>query len=309
MNHRVLQPGVHLLTRADGALQLGIDPRRSVLVPATSAPALMAAIREGAPAEVLEPFLAPTITDATTLDPVLRLNLAKHPVSGAAATQVRVHGAGRLGMTIALLLTGSGLPHVRLIDPRPVTLDDITPWGASRIDVGARRDQVCAAIMERVRRDALHRQSHPEHTERHLVVYAADQRADWPWVDVAVCDQWLSRDVPHIVATTAGAVGAVSHVIEPGATACARCAFHMRCDRDRDWPLIDTQVAGKPSVDSAPLPVVLDTAMRTVARVVTWLNTADGGAQGLTLVTWPDGGMEVEPWHPHPLCGCSWDTV
>jgi hypothetical protein len=306
MNHRVLQPGVHLLSRPDGSLQVGINPRRSIVIPAPFAPSVQADVSRGECPGVIGDFLTPTVEYAADLDPLLRLNQSRHPVAQAHMTQVRIHGAGRLGTTIALLLAGSGLPHIRMVDPKPVAIDDVTPWGASRVDVGARRDQTCAAIMERVRRDASHKQLHPEHAERLLVVLAPDQRADWPWVDVSHGDEWLSRDTPHLVATTAGEVGAVSHVIEPGVTACLRCAFEAKTDADPAWPLLDAQLRTKPDVDTAPLPLVLATALVAVERVTAWLHTGDHGDIGMTYVPWPAAATTRDAWAPHPACGCAW---
>lgn len=306
MTHRLIAPGVHLLTRPDGSMQVGIDPRRSVVVPAAFATAVSDDVSQGVCPDVLAGFLTPPADDVSGLDPLLRLNAGRHPVPGATRTQVRIHGAGRLGTTIALLLAGCGLPHIRVVDNRSVGLEDVTPWGASRVDIGARRDLTCATIMERVRRDALHKQLHPAHVERLLVVYAPDQRADWPWADVTECDEWLAADTPHIVAITSGDTGAVSHVIEPGVTPCARCAHEARADVDPAWPVLDAQIRNKQSVDTAPLPVVLVTALLTVTRVVGWLADGAHGMVGLTYTAWPGAAVSPDPWGAHPACGCTW---
>lgn len=313
MTMRSLSPGTHLLTRSDGSVQIGIDPDRCLVVPSHSVPALRGWLN--GTDEVQVPAGLRALLQATAepgdaaMDAVQRVNLRKFPAHASAWTEVQVHGLGRLGMTVALVLAGSGLPHVRAFDSRAVTMDDITPWGASRIDVGGRRDHVFATIMGRVRRDAVHRQIYPARTERALAVYAADQKADWPWFDPSLADDSVARDTPHIIATATARAAAVSSIITPGAGGCLRCSFEARADLDAEWPLLSAQIATKVAIDTAPLALIASTALTVVSRVLTWLVDGATEAPSLTTVRWPGYDTINDPWPAHPRCGCSWDKA
>lgn len=313
MTLRSLAPGTHLLTRSDGSIQIGIDPHRCLVVPPQSVPALRGWLNGAddtqVPAGLGAMLQTPAEPGDEIMDAVQRVNLSKLSATASARTEVQVHGLGRLGMTVALVLAGSGLPHVRAFDNRAVTMDDITPWGASRIDVGGRRDHVFATIMGRVRRDAVHRQIYPARTERSLAVFAADQKADWPWFDPGLVDGCMARDTPHIMATATARAAAISSIITPGTGGCLRCAFEARTDLDAEWPLLSAQIATKATIDTAPLPLIASTALTMVSRVLSWLTDDAPQVPLLTTMRWPGYDTVSELWPAHPRCGCSWDTA
>lgn len=316
-----LAHGVPVLRRPDGRVQVGLAPDRSVVLPEAALPVLQACDGTQDAAQIVSAMGHDALATLSLLignelvvettprsgahDAVLR---AHGLASGVAHADIRIFGGGRLGSTVAMLIAALGLPHVRVIDGRPVTASDVTPWGAGRIDIGVRRDHTCAALLERMHRGAQNHHARPGIRPEHaLDIVLLDQVADWPWFDATATAEQMTGDVPHLVVAQGGDSIAFTHVITPGRTPCLGCHHQTTTDSDRDWPRLCLQLTGRPSVDTAGLGLVLNAAWQVTNAVAHWLLGAPA-PHGATYVH-ANGTMTHRTWDRHPACGCCWDAA
>lgn len=329
-----LHPNVHIFTRTSDHIQIGIHPERAVIMPSHTEELLRMCTGQFSVNEVCE-RLEDRLPQAREIITLLLSNhlaiessqfIPHHPINELqrlnhfrevgctsdvaqrrSEVEVSIHGAGRLGTTIALLLASSGLPHIRVHDDREVTSEDVTAWGASRIDIGMRRDRLCGLLMERTNRGALNRQLHPRmHPTRQLSIVVTDQSGDWPWLDPIEVDAMLENSIPHIVATMTHSASRWTNVITPGKSACTRCEYQRLVDVDPQWPLITSSLRNRTALDLAPASLVLMTATQVVGSVHQWL-AHEEQESGMHTLEWPDLSKVFVPWQPHPACGCGWD--
>ena len=247
------------------------------------------------------------INEIQRLNHFREVGCTNHLAQRRGEVEISIYGAGRLGTTIALLLTSSGFPLIRVHDERLVVGEDVTAWGASRIDIGHRRDRICGLLMERANRGALNRQLHPRmNVTKRLAVVVTDQAGDWPWLDPLAVDSQLESSTSHIVATVAHSAARWSNVITPGQGACTRCDYQRMVDSDPQWAMIAAQLRTRPALDLAPASLILNTATRIVATIEDWLRN-EAQLSGAHLLDWPVLNVSFSPWSAHPACGCSWE--
>ena len=224
-------------------------------------------------------------------------------------TAIHLHGLGRLGMTVTAALASAGFTHLRVRDSTRVTAQDVTTFGASRIDIGNRRDFVALQIIERVQAGVTLRNSALKHKPRHnLHVYLPDAVADYPWFDHTLGQECMSSDIPHLVATMAGQSALVTSVIQPGVTGCLRCLHLHNSDHDDTWPLINAQLIGRTAPDLSPIGLVLQTAMLIVEHVSRWVDEGTTNDNQAVCFSWPNQRTGVMVNTPHPDCGCMWQS-
>ncbi len=333
MTKLALSANVHVLARDEQFLQIGIHPQRSVLLPRQAQRLLdllngchslqeivdqlgqdhpetvavvNALIKNGLVIECLHKSVEIELGDIQRLNHS-RETLGRHQLAQRRlATEISIYGAGRLGTTIALLLSSSGFPHIRVHDDRAVTSDDVIAWGAGRLDIGQRRDRVCALLMERLNRGALSRQLHPRtSTPRKLSIYVLDSTSDWPWFDPIAVDRLAHDESEHIVVNSSADMVRWSSTISPGNSPCTRCEYQRTVDRDPQWPIVTQQLRTRRPMDASPAGLIVTGAASIVSDVNQWLDGAitDAGAK---TVTWPSLEIEFTPWSFHPACGCDW---
>ena len=224
-------------------------------------------------------------------------------------TAIHLHGLGRLGMTITSALASAGFPHLRVHDNTRVTAQDVTTFGASRIDIGNRRDFVALQLIERVQAGVTLRNHALKHKPTHeLHLYLPDAVADYPWFNHAIGHECLSRDIPHLVATLAQSSALVTSVVRPGATGCLRCLHLHNTDHDKTWPLINAQLIGRTAPDLSPIGLVVQAAMLVVESVSRWVDQGATDDNHVVCFSWPNQRMGVMVNTPHPDCGCTWQA-
>ncbi len=339
-----LAPGVRLYERGPSQIQIGINPHSAIVVDKkvgkTIGRLLTGAnsvsdicetlVAEGHDLASSENFLnnliklglvesgpvSVTYDNQNPVSEIQRLNLLRETagdldsINQRIGCEISIRGAGRLGMTICLLLASAGFPNITVHDSTLVSDSDLTPWGASRIDLGVRRDAVARNLMERMVRGAsAHKNFLRFRAHRKIEILIPDQRADFPWISATSADQFVATDTPHLFATTSSGASFISSIIKPGQTPCLRC-FHLhRCDQDPGWPLIDLQISQNPVLDSASISVILTTSMEVVRIVSGWVDHGEtNGSQVLKLGNTIDS-LETYPTHFHPSCGCRWDLT
>lgn len=224
---------------------------------------------------------------------------------GAAALHARgrrrvdVHGAGRIGASIARLLSAAGVGDVVVRDPAPARDEDVTPGGSGPKTVGRSRE---SAIEASVRSDT---------------VAPPERLADSPDLTVlahttqngrAEAAELVRHGTPHLLVQLIELTGIVGPLVIPGQSSCLRCHDLHRTDLDPHWPLTLDQITRRPPAHPA-----CDTGLAaTVAgiTVVQALAHLDGfhaaAVDGTIEVTVPSGMPRRRSWEPHRACGCGW---
>ena len=260
--------------------------------------------------------IAATYNHQNPVTEIQRFNLARETsgdldqINKRIGCEISIRGANRLGMTVSLMLASAGFPNITVHDSTLINESDLTPWGASRIDVGIRRDVVAKNLVERMIKGAsAHKNSLRFRCHRKIEVLLPDQRADFPWIPATSADQFVATDIPHLFAATSTSVSLISSVITPGKTPCLRCLHLHRCDQDPQWPIIDLQVSQNPVLDSAGISLVLKTAMEVTQMISEWVDGAESTDSYLLKLGGSLDAVETYPTYFHPSCGCRWDLT
>lgn len=267
----VLDPTMPVLLRPDGAVQIGWDPRRAVLVrppEGMNAGALAAVLRAmSSPMSRAELRRLATGFD-DLLDGLLAAGVVREstPAAAGRCLSIRVHGAGPLSDLLAEGLRCSG---ARVSRASHLTAA-VTPAGVDLV----------------VLADSL----------------AADPR---------LVRDLQTRGVPHLPVLMRDGAGVVGPLVLPGRSSCLCCVDLHRTDRDPAWPALAVQlrdVVG--SGDRATVLATVALALGQLQQIITavqhrpapapvpaTLNATveiDVGAQSIRARRWPR----------HPLCGC-----
>lgn len=298
-----LDPALPVLSRPDGAVQIGWDPRRAVLVrpPTGLTPgglaSLLRALAAPHPADSVRRLAAVRgLADVSAVDGLLTelvtAGVLRREDDGrpdARALSIRVHGCGPLS---ELLVDGLRCSGARV--------GQTSAGNATGDAVGV-----------------------------DLVVLA----------DALAPDPRLVRDlqgagVPHLLVRVRDGIGLVGPLVIPGRTTCLTCADLYRTDRDPAWPALAVQL--RDVVGTADRPTLLATAALALAQlqqVMAAVRAEGGGAAGggsesrgappTSAMAPPparvpppatlDTTLEIDVaahtirarrWVRHPLCGC-----
>jgi hypothetical protein len=276
-----LRPGVHVVRRDAGHLQIGIDPPRRAIVPDSAA--VRALLRDL----------------AAEADPT-----AEEPEARGALRSLRVAG---------LLLEGGG--------PRSELAVGMATRRAAEAQFGddaGRRLTTRAEARISVRAPAGARATAVGLLRSSGLAIAAPGELPTAWL-VVTADEPLRGDVdplvregaPHLL-VICGAAARVGPFVVPGQTACLRCVDAHLAEPDPRRPLVVEQVARSAGrAEVAPVDPTLEVlalawAVRDLARYVegdrpaTWSATVD--------LDHSSAGVRRE-WERHPHCGCAWDLV
>ncbi len=193
------------------------------------------------------------------------------------AARVLVSGGGRIGTSIAEVLSAAG-----------VTALDIVPAGAQ---AGHGRPSSAAAR-------ALSPGQLPLPDLAILVGRQAPELTDW----------LMRARVAHLAASAGEAIGVVGPLVRPGQTACLRCLDFIRSERDPAWPLILAQLAIRqadpPACDAALAAAV---AAQAAAQAVAFVDraplaaAAENGTLELVLPGWQ---WRRRSWPAHRAGSC-----
>ncbi|KWX20543.1 cyclodehydratase [Mycolicibacterium wolinskyi] len=275
----VLAADKPVLLRPDGAVQIGWDPRRAVLVhpPAgttqTQLAALLRALQAGISRDELTTAAAQFgFPDSAALDEVIAALAAAAlltvpPAPPARTASIRIHGRGPLSELMASALRCSGA---------------------------------------RVRRSAQpHAAAVPDQTD--LVVLA-----DYLITEPRVVRELHRTGVAHLPVRVRDGAGLVGPLVLPGVTSCLQCADLHRSDKDAAWPAVAAQLRG--AVGSANRATLLATAalaLRQVDLVIRAVGDAAAPATdppptlNTTLELDADGySIVARRWSRHPECPC-----
>lgn len=324
-------PGLPVLRRQPGEIQIGLDPRHAAVVSGLPEPvvtiamqltghhtidALMAKV-EPPEREVLgelvlalagqgllqdaddqeRPALAgPLVADGTAC----ALRWPAHHPAARRELAVAVHGDGRLAVTIGCLLVTAGIGWVHVAARGTVRPED-TGTGYRAEDVGRRR--AAAAKDALLRADATVRAARFR-TRRPDLVLLTDAMVPDPELVAGL----FVDAVPHLPVRVREGFGVVGPLVVPGATSCLRCADLRRTELDRCWPDVAAQLAGRAQLaDLAGTQATAALAVAQALEALRWGRTASDRP-----VTW-NTSVEIDPfaattqyrrWDPHPECPC-----
>jgi bacteriocin biosynthesis cyclodehydratase domain-containing protein len=328
----LVKPALRQVWRDAATLQLGMEPRRAVVLTGLQpgdakllplldgsrdvATVFSDASRLGCPPDralrVIELLAAAdALDDAPPTDPrlepdVLSLSLL-HRGPGAAArvlarrrrARVAVHGAGRVGAGIVTLLAASGVGTLRVHDDGPVRPSDLAPLGIREQGAGDRATAVTAPL----------RRTAAALDVRAGVVDEADIAVVAPASSVAAPEVLDAvRRIPHVLVVVRETTAAIGPFVIPAATACLRCLHLGRAERDPHWAGMSAQLAGAGrEVDACDVVLATLASALTTAQVLARIDDPSGRPAtvgGVLEVDLSDARVRRRSVVSHPRCGC-----
>jgi len=277
-----LDPVRPVLLRPDGAVQVGWDPRRAVLVQPPRG------LTTTGLAAVLRAMQSPTTAAE------LRIEAARHgPVDSAelddllaelldARVVVRAGGPRRPRHAVSLRVHGRG-PLSDLL------VESLRCSGA-------------------VVRHSSHRHAEVSTAGTDLVVLT-----DYLVADPRLVRELHAERVPHLPVRVRDGTGVVGPLVLPGRTSCLGCADLHRRDRDASWPAVAAQL--RDTVAHTDRATVLATVALALSQVEKVIAAVRGIAADRVLAPPPTlnatleldlatGAVLTRRWTRHPLCDC-----
>jgi bacteriocin biosynthesis cyclodehydratase domain-containing protein len=232
------------------------------------------------------------------------------------AMRVQVRGAGRVGATVAAVLSASGVGRVEVLDGGHAEPWDVAPGGLPAQAVGERRDTAARQLVRRSAPDRPPRAAESAATSGggepglSLVVVAPRDGLAAYAPDPAAAERWISTGTPHLYAGVVEATGVVGPLVLPGGTGCAGCLELGRAERDpgRARLLAQWRSGRRGAVPACDIALATAVAGMTAAHALSFL---DGELPASTGVRW-EASLPLLDWRseritPHLDCACSAD--
>ncbi|MFQ3562122.1 TOMM precursor leader peptide-binding protein [Streptomyces gramineus] len=225
------------------------------------------------------------------------------------ALRVQVRGAGRVGVTLAALLSGAGVGEVDVRDVGRVRPWDVAPGGLPAESVGERRDAAARRAVRRAAPDRPPRRPDPDGAEPGLSLVVIAPRDDVlvHAPDAGAAEPLMAAGTPHLYTGVVEGTGVVGPLVLPGGTGCARCLHEHRTDRDPAWPRLIAQWRSGRTRRAGACDLTLATAVAGLAAAHA-LAFLDGESPSGTGVRWeasvPALRWRERPVRPHPACPC-----
>ncbi|MFI0982979.1 ThiF family adenylyltransferase [Streptomyces sp. NPDC021093] len=232
------------------------------------------------------------------------------------AARVQVRGAGRVGATVASLLSASGVGRVDVLDGGRVEAWDVAPGGVPAESVGARRDTAARQAVRRAAPGRPPRQGPREGSRESecagepglsLVVVTPRDGLEAYAPDPASSRAWIGSGIPHLYAGVVEATGVVGPLVLPGGSACAGCLERVRAELDPGWPRMLAQWRSGRRVGVPACDVALATAVSGLASAHA-LAFLDGELPSSTGARWevslPLLEWRAQQFAAHRECVC-----
>lgn len=238
-----------------------------------------------------------------------------HPEPGAAVARlaarrglrVLVRGAGRVGASVAALLSAAGVGEVDVVDGGCVEPWDVAPCGVGPGEVGRRRGEAARGAVRRTGPWPAARGGRRAGAVSLVVLAPRDGLAAYA-PDPEVARRYREAGIPHVYAGVLEGTGVVGPLVLPGGSACAGCLAAARAEREPEWPRMLAQWrAGGDREGVAACDVALATMVAglTAAHALTFLDGRLPACTGARLeFALPGLAWELTELDPHPRCGC-----
>ncbi len=215
------------------------------------------------------------------------------------AARIAVHGAGRVGAPLALLLASAGIGAVDVVDERITRAHDVVVGGLAADDVGrprgdATRARLCAAAPS----------ADTSAQERPDLIVLAPARAE----QLDEAREQLPSGVPHLLVEVRDVVGVVGPLVLDELGPCLHCLDLTRTDLDAGWPGLAAQLSvASRARQACDGPLALHVAAQAAQQVLCLVDgTTRPAALGGTLeLTLPDWRWRRRSWPVHPACHCT----
>lgn len=276
MTRFALDPARPVLSRPDGCVQVGWDPRRAVVLrppedlPPPVLAELLRALQHAATVSDLQARAAEHGVAADTVSGLVDHLLSAGVAAPAASTRthstaIRVHGDGPLS---ELLVTSLRCNNIR------VSRSNRPHASSTLIDLALLTDYLVA--------------------------------------DPRVVRDLQDAGIPHLPVRVRDGVGLIGPLVIPRVTSCLRCADMHRSDRDAAWPAVAAQLCGTVgTADRATVLATVGLALVEIDRVVRALDYDGSGPVPVpsTLDTTLEfdvatGTVTAREWVRHPQCSC-----
>ncbi|TQK52008.1 bacteriocin biosynthesis cyclodehydratase domain-containing protein [Streptomyces sp. SLBN-118] len=254
--------------------------------------------------------LRPDLASLSVIDPEPGGGIRR--LAARRAMHVHVRGAGRVGATVASLLSASGVGRVEVLDGGCAEPWDVAPGGLPAEAIGHRREAAARQLVRRTSPDrpprATESRTAPGTGEPGLslvVVTPRDGLAAYA-PDPAGATDWIAGGTPHIYAGVVEATGVVGPLVLPGGTACASCLELDGVERDPGRARLLAQWRSGPrALPACDVALATAVAGMTAAHALSFLDgelPASTGARwevSLPLLEW-----RSETFTPHLHCAC-----
>ncbi|AZM50958.1 hypothetical protein DMB38_24485 [Streptomyces sp. WAC 06738] len=238
-----------------------------------------------------------------------------HPEPGAAEARlgarrglrVVVRGAGRVGASVAALLSAAGVGGVEVVDGGCVEPWDVAPGGVGAGDVGRRRGDAALGAVRRAGPWPAARGGRPGGAVSLVVLAPRDGLAAYA-PDPEVARRYREAGIPYVYAGVLEGTGVVGPLVLPGGSACAGCLAAARTEAEPEWPrmLAQWRTGGdREGVAACDVALATMVAGLTAAHALTFLDGRLPVCTGARLeFALPGLAWELTKLDPHPRCGC-----
>ena len=288
----ILRPGTHVLRRASGDVQIGLDPATALVFP------------DQEPVQSTLRLLAASATRSEYADPSLLELLERHGLVVDERDLLPLLADERISPhTAAALVRSTGSAARKLRAAR-------RGW---RLHIRVFGHPAAGRLHDKLR-DLIHAAGvgAPTDAEASLdcgVLIGLGEP------DRELLDAWTREETPYLVVRLTEGRAVLGPFVAPGRTACLRCIDGHCADADPSWPLLVRQYAAATSrdrPDGAPEPVDPMLASLAVAWAARDLTSYVDGFRPSTwsstvTVHGPLDRIETRPWLRHPGCCCSWE--
>lgn len=275
MTRYALSAATPVLSRPDGVVQVGWDPRRAVVIrppsglPSATLADLLRRLQSGAALTDLKALAPAADVEGLVVSLVdAGVVTAGTPRQGRTAA-VRIHGRGPLSDLLAgsLRCSGARLSH------------------STRTDTGAPSEPTDLVVL-----------------------------ADYLVADPRMVRELHTAGIAHLPVRVRDGVGLVGPLVLPGVTSCLSCGDLHRADRDAAWPAVAAQLRHTVgTADRATVLATAALALNQVDRVLRAVRGGADLARSTepppTLDTTLEfdvnvGSVVARRWSRHPRCAC-----
>lgn len=257
--------------------------------------------------------LRPDLASLSVVDPEPGGGIRR--LAARRAVRVQIRGAGRVGATVAAVLSASGVGRIDVLDGGRVEPWDVAPGGLSGEAVGERRETAVRQLLRRTAPDRPPRSTGAagsrggEEPGLSLVVVTPRDGLAAYAPDPAAAQDWITTGTPHLYAGIVEGTGVVGPLVLPGGTACAGCLELGRAERDPGRSRLLAQWRSgrhRVAVQACDIALATTVAGMTAAHVLSFL---DGELPASTGARW-EASLPLLDWRsetitPHLDCACS----